>query len=127
MCKMSELSTVLDEMITCGEGMIKAANALKEVFSDAPVAETSTTPIKEEVEEAPVEVTTETETPEITVEQEVTYTAEAARGKLASISALGFSADIKDILAKYGADKFNNLKPEHYAAAIADSECLIHG
>ena len=121
MSKMSELSTVLDEMITCGEGMIKAANALKEVFSDAPVAETSTTPIKEEVEEAPVEVTTETETPE------VTHTAEAARGKLASISALGFSADIKDILAKYGADKFNNLKPEHYAAAIADSECLIHG
>lgn len=29
MSKMSELSQVLDEMISCGEGMIKAANAIK--------------------------------------------------------------------------------------------------
>ena len=28
MSKMSELSQVLDEMIACGEGMIKAANAM---------------------------------------------------------------------------------------------------
>ena len=33
MSKMSELSQVLDEMIACGEGMIKAANALKDIFS----------------------------------------------------------------------------------------------
>lgn len=33
MSKMSELSQVLDEMIACGEGMIKTANALKDIFS----------------------------------------------------------------------------------------------
>ena len=33
MSRMSELSQVLDEMIACGEGMIKAANALKDIFS----------------------------------------------------------------------------------------------
>ena len=33
MSKMSELSQVLDEMIACGEGMIKAANTLKDIFS----------------------------------------------------------------------------------------------
>ena len=33
MSKMSELSQVLDEMIACGEGMIKAANAIKDIFS----------------------------------------------------------------------------------------------
>lgn len=33
MSKMSELSQVLDEMISCGEGMIKAANAIKDIFS----------------------------------------------------------------------------------------------
>ena len=31
MSKMSELSQVLDEMVACGEGMIKAANAIKEI------------------------------------------------------------------------------------------------
>ena len=33
MSRMSELSQVLDEMIACGEGMIKAANALKDIAS----------------------------------------------------------------------------------------------
>ena len=33
MSKMSELSQVLDEMIACGEGMINAANAIKDIFS----------------------------------------------------------------------------------------------
>lgn len=33
MSKMSELSQVLDEMIACGEGMIKAANTIKDIFS----------------------------------------------------------------------------------------------
>ncbi len=33
MSKMSELSQALDEMIACGEGMIKAANAIKDIFS----------------------------------------------------------------------------------------------
>ncbi|WP_306529317.1 hypothetical protein [[Ruminococcus] torques] len=33
MSRMSELSQVLDEMIACGEGMIKAANAIKDIFS----------------------------------------------------------------------------------------------
>lgn len=31
MSKMSELSQVLEEMIVCGEGMIKAANTLKDI------------------------------------------------------------------------------------------------
>ena len=41
MSKMSELSQVLEEMIACGEGMIKAAKAIKEIFSsteEAPAA-----------------------------------------------------------------------------------------
>ena len=33
MSKMSELSQVLDEMIACGEGMIKAAQILKEILT----------------------------------------------------------------------------------------------
>ena len=44
MSKMSELSHVLDEMIACGEGMIKAANALKDIFSSTEEAPAKTAP-----------------------------------------------------------------------------------
>ena len=33
MSKMSELSQVLDEMVSCGENLIQAAKALKNIFS----------------------------------------------------------------------------------------------
>ena len=33
MSKMSELSQVLDEMVSCGENQIQAAKALKDIFS----------------------------------------------------------------------------------------------
>ena len=33
MAKMNELSQVLDDLVSCGEGMIRAANALREIFS----------------------------------------------------------------------------------------------
>lgn len=112
MSKMSELSQVLDEMIACGEGMIKAANAIKEIFSEAPAAE--------EKKEAPVKE------PETKVEEK-TYTAEEARGKLAKVSALGFSAQIKAILKNYGAEKFTALDPKHYAAVVAEAEELMNG
>ena len=44
MSKMSELSQVLDEMIACGEGMIKAANAIKDIFSSTEEAPAKTEP-----------------------------------------------------------------------------------
>mgnify|MGYP000514062112 FL=1 len=33
MSKMSELSQVIDEMVSCGENLIQAAKALKDIFS----------------------------------------------------------------------------------------------
>lgn len=75
MSKMSELSQVLDEMIACGEGMIKTANALKDIFSSTEEASAKTEP-------AP------------------TYTKEDVRGVLAAKSAAGFKKEVKDLLEK---------------------------
>ena len=69
MSKMSELSQVLNEMIACGEGMIKAANAIKEIFSST--EETPATP-----KAAP------------------SYTKEDVRGILAAKLAAGFKKEI---------------------------------
>ena len=50
MSKMSELSQVLDDLISCGEKMIQTANAIKECFSEdsAPAAEPKKKPAKKE-------------------------------------------------------------------------------
>ena len=36
MNKMSELSRALDEMVACGEGLIRTANAIREMFTEEP-------------------------------------------------------------------------------------------
>ncbi len=109
MSKMSELSLIIDEMIACGEGMIKAATQLKELFS----AETSP------AQKAPTEAE-----PLPKKEEPVTktYTKEEVRGILASKSAKGYGKDVKGLLAKYGADKLSALTPDNYAAVIAEAE-----
>ena len=99
MSKMSELSQVLDEMIACGEGMIKAANALKDIFSS-----TEETPAK--TDPAP------------------TYTKEDVRGVLAAKSAAGFKKEVKDLLEKYGAQQLKQIDPKDYAALLKEAEVI---
>ena len=120
MSKMSELALVIDEMITCGEGIIKAtkeltdcgerliqtAKKLKELFST-------------EVPQTPKALETKCEAP---VKEEKTYTKEEVRGILAGKSAKGYGKEVKALLSKYGADKLSTLSPEHYVAVVADAE-----
>ena len=83
MSKMSELSQVLDEMIACGEGMIKAANAIKDIFS-------STEEAPEKKESKSIKKATKVSEPAKAKETpEPTYTKEDVRAVLASKSAAG--------------------------------------
>ena len=99
MSKMSELSQVLDEMIACGEGMIKAANAIKEIFSST--------------EEAPA-----------VPESAPSYTKEDVRGVLAAKSAAGFKKEVKELLEKYGAQQLKQVDPKDYAAILKEAEVI---
>lgn len=99
MSKMSELSQVLDEMIACGEGMIRAANAIKEIFSST--------------EEAPA-----------VPESAPSYTKEDVRGILAAKSAAGFKKEVKELLEKYGAQPLKQVDPKDYAALIKEAEVI---
>lgn len=99
MSKMSELSQVLDEMIACGEGMIRAANAIKEIFSST--------------EEAPA-----------VPESAPSYTKEDVRGILAAKSAAGFKKEVKELLEKYGAQQLKQVDPKDYAALIKEAEVI---
>ena len=97
MSKMSELSQVLDEMIACGEGMIKAANTLKDIFSSTEEAPAKTAP---------------------------SYTKADVRGVLASKSAAGFKKEVKELLEKFGAQQLKQVDPKDYAAILKEAEVI---
>ena len=120
MSKMSELSQVLDEMIACGEGMIKAANALKDIFSsteEAPAKTETKTAKKATKQDA-------TLTEESKSEPTPTYTKEDVRGILAAKSAAGFKKEVKELLEKFGAQQLKQVDPKDYAALLKEAEVI---
>lgn len=58
------------------------------------------------------------------VQEEKEITLEEVRGVLAEKSHAGFTAQIRDLLKKYGADKLSQIEPSNYKALIAEAEGL---
>ncbi|MGN9174002.1 DNA ligase [Lachnospiraceae bacterium HCP1S3_A8] len=118
MSKMNELSQALDEMIACGEGMIKAANAIKDIFSSTEEApeETKTKPAKK--------VTKAPETAKADEAPEPIYTKEDVRAVLASKAAAGYKKEVKELLEKYGAQQLKQVNPDDYAAILKEAEVI---
>ena len=62
--------------------------------------------------------------PEITLEE--------VRGVLADISRAGFTADVKKLIVKYGAERLSDVDPNNYSALLNDAkelmtyECLVN-
>ncbi|GAA0797610.1 hypothetical protein GCM10008910_20600 [Faecalicatena orotica] len=108
MSKMSELSQVLDELISCGEKMIETANAIKKIFSaDAPATE----PISEDKpKKAPA------------------YSKEDVRALLArraNESGGQFKAQVKSIVKKYGnGGSLTDVPTDSYPALVKEVEGL---
>lgn len=131
MSKMGELSMVIDEMINCGEGilkavqdltvcgegMIKAAKQLKDIFSTENLPESKS-----------VTMTKSKALPVIEKQSEMkTYSKEEVRGILSGKSASGYGKEVKALLSKYGADKLSALEAENYAAVVAEAEVIGNG
>ena len=118
MSKMSELSQVLDELISCGEKMIQTANAIKECFTEEAeiVAEPKkkAKPVKEEAK-----------APEVT---EPTYSKEDVRALLsqkAKIDGCKYKTDVKNLVAKYSSDGTLTKVPEDkYSELMAELEVV---
>ena len=116
MSKMSELSQVLDDLISCGEKMIQTANAIKECFTadDAPAAEPEkkAKPVKKEAK-----------APEAKI-----YSKEDVRALLASKAneAGGqFKAQVKAIVKKYAdGGSLTDIPAESYPALVKEVEGL---
>ena len=56
--------------------------------------------------------------PEITLEE--------VRGVLADISRAGFTADVKKLIVKYGAERLSDVDPNNYTALLNDAKVLMN-
>ena len=99
MSKMSEMPATIAELRKCAAAISDAANWLAKQFSgNEPEPET--------------------------VLAEPVLTLEAVRAVLADKSRAGFTAQIRSLLQKYGADKLSGVDPANYKALLADVEGL---
>lgn len=102
MSKMSEMAATIEDLRSAAAAINEAANWLAKQFSgDEPV---------------PVE----------TVTTEPVLTLEAVRAVLAEKSRTGFTAQIRSLLQKHGADKLSGVDPANYKALLADVEGLTN-
>ena len=134
--KLRDLVSVIDDLVSCGKALKDSALSLKEYFTAAPKTGQNDAPlVKEEKSKPktskakskePAEPETE-KTVEPAPETAKTYTKEEVRKILAGISQSGYKEKVIGILAKYGSGNITGLKPEDYAAVVAEAEGLVNG
>ena len=101
MSKMSELSQVLDELVACGEGLIRTANALRDIFSASAEPEAQ---------------------PETKTQPPKTFTFAEVRKAFSAKSHAGYTEQIRALISDFGADKLSAVKEEDYPALMAALE-----
>ena len=137
MGKMKELSTVLDEIVTCGETLVQGAEKLRDMMGiiDS-LAECGKTLIPsgkalrdyfsdtEEAKPAAKKVEKKEAKPAATPKPEKVLSKEDVRKVLAEVSQAGHRNEVIELLKKHGADNITALKPELYETVIKEAEGL---
>lgn len=108
MSKMSDMAATIEELRNAAATITDVANWLTEMFS-------TTTAVDETQKSEPVSP------------PEPVLTLEQVRAVLADKSRMGFTAEIRALLQKYGAAKLSGIDPANYKALVADAEVLGDG
>lgn len=106
MGKMKELAEQLEELKRCGEILIGISEELKNLFS-------SSEPEEKTVKEAPKE--------------EKMISLEDVRAVMADKSRKGFTAEVKALLTRHGANKLSEVDAKEYADLLAEAEVIGNG
>ena len=104
MGKFSELDLAIKDLRSAAATINEVANTLAEMFS-----------------------TTADDVPDAATPAEPQLTLEQVRAVLADKSRMGFTAEIRALLQKYGAAKLSGIDPVNYKALVADAEVLGDG
>jgi hypothetical protein len=106
------------ELINALNALTKAVSALTEKITTEYLEtfETIYEPTEEELQEiAPKE-------PPVPKDEPVTFV--QLRSRLSEISRSGHTAEVKELIAKYGAEKLSDIAESDYAAVLAEAEGL---
>ena len=117
MGKVSELSMLALELKKCGEALIGISEGLANMFS-------GTAEEKVPAKKAAPKKKTAEEPKEPQPKEEKPLTLEDVRAVCADKSRKGFTAEVKAILTKHGADKLSEVDPAEYKALLAEVEVL---
>ena len=112
------MSMLVDELKKCGEALIGISEGLTDMFSGA---EEEKQPAKKA---APKKKAVEEPKQEPQPEEEKPLTLEDVRAVCADKSRKGFTAEVKAVLTKHGADKLSEVDPAEYKALLAEVEVL---
>lgn len=104
MGRISELDLVIKDLRSAAATINEVADTLAEMFS-----------------------TTADEASDAATSAEPQLTLEQVRAVLADKSRMGFTAEIRALLQKYGAVKLSGIDPANYKALVADAEVLGDG
>jgi len=115
MGRMGELADAVSELKRCGEILIGVSETLTELFS-------ASEPDKEPPKEAKASKPEKQPEPEVKAP-----TLEEVRAALAEKSRRGYTAEVKAILQRHGAEKLSAVDPAEYAAVLAEAEVLGNG
>jgi len=122
---MSEISALLDEVKSCGNTLLCVASELRELISskdpDDEEKPKATRKRKTKTEEPKTDTATVEEVPQKTPKP---VTLDEVRAALAEKSRAGYTADVKALIAKYGADKLSDVDPANYTALLKDAEVI---
>ena len=100
MSKMAEIATIIDELRDTASSINRIVDELTDLFSYSNRA------------------------PEVASTPEKALSLEEVRAILAEKSRDGFTAQIRDLLQKYGASKLSEIDPANFKALVADAEVL---
>ena len=104
MSRLSELATVIEDLRKAAETISSVADILTEMFGG-----------------------TDTAVSEPAIPPKSTITLEQVRAVLAEKSHDGFTAEIRTLLRKHGADKLSQINPSKYESLMKDAEALGNG
>ena len=97
---MAEIATIIDELRDTASSISRIADELTDLFSYS------------------------NRVPDVTLAPEKALSLEEVRAILAKKSRDGFTAQIRDLLQKYGASKLSEIDPANFKALVADAEVL---
>lgn len=106
MGKMKELMHQIDELKRCGEILISISEELKNIFSSSETEEKNASEATKE---------------------EKTISLEDVRAVMADKSRKGFTAEVKALLTKHGANKLSEVDANEYAALLKEAEGIGNG